>query len=128
VAAGNYYRAACAYAGIRYQTFLNWMRKGRKARRGPFLEFFGAVTKAQADAEVRMVAQWQAQIPENWQAARDFLARRYPRRWMPREGQELTGKDGDNLKVEVREVIVTTRAQADAVLAALTDASGVPRQ
>jgi len=28
-----------------------------------------------------MVAQWQAHMPENWQAIATFLERRYPDRW-----------------------------------------------
>jgi hypothetical protein len=30
---------------------------------------------------MRLVALWQQHIPENWQAARDFLERRFPQRW-----------------------------------------------
>jgi len=44
---------------------------------------------------VTIVAQWRKQIPENWQAARDFLARRFPEHWAPKEhGQILKLKRG----------------------------------
>lgn len=98
VSAGNYYQAACAYAGISRQTFLNWMKRGKKARSGQFFEFFGAVRKAQADAEVRVVTLWQQQIPNNWQAARDFLVARFRQRWGKSVVQhEHTGAGGKEI-------------------------------
>src|SRR5688572_29255607 len=81
VRAGNFYVAACGYAGMDYATFRRWIERGDSESRGKYRAFREAVEKAEADAEVTVVAQWRAQIPANWQAARDFLARRYPDRW-----------------------------------------------
>ena len=81
IRAGNYYEAACAYAGIAYSTFREWMVKGEKAKSGKYREFMEAVKKAEHEAEVRMVAMWQKHMPENWQAIATFLERRYPDRW-----------------------------------------------
>lgn len=78
---GNYREPSCNYAGISVSTFYAWLQKGRRQKKGQFVEFLEAVTRAEAEAEVRMVAQWQAQIPKDWRAARDFLARRFPERW-----------------------------------------------
>jgi transposase-like protein len=86
---GNYYEAACAYAGIEYSTFRKWMIKGEKSKNGEFFEFFKAIKQAEAEAEARIVALWQKQIPDNWQAARDFLERRYPDRWGKRERVQM---------------------------------------
>src|SRR5262245_16689453 len=79
IRAGNYFEAACAYADIGYRTFCTWMKQGKRASRGRFWQFRQSVLKAEADAEATVVAQWRQQIPENWQAARDFLARRFPK-------------------------------------------------
>lgn len=89
IADGNYYETACALAGIQYATFRLWMCAGEEAKSGPKRAFFEAVTRAQAEAEERVVALWQARIPEDWQAARDFLARRHPERWGPNEKHRL---------------------------------------
>lgn len=78
---GNYRESSCNYAGISVSTFYAWLDKGKKQNKGEFVEFLEAVTHAEAEAEVRMIAQWQAQIPGDWRAARDFLARRFPERW-----------------------------------------------
>ena len=92
ISAGNYYEAACGYAGVDYSTFRRWMEKGEKAKTGQYREFCDAVQQAEAQAEVRMVANWQKHMPNNWMAIRDFLARRHPNRWMPREGKDVNLK------------------------------------
>jgi hypothetical protein len=92
LAAGNYYQAACGYAGISYKVFREWMVKGEKAKSGQFRDFREAVTKAKTEAEVAVVAFWRAQLPSDWRACRDFLARRYPQRWGPMQRHEVKAK------------------------------------
>lgn len=94
IRAGNYYEAACAYAGIDYSTFRRWMVQGEKAKSGKYREFYEAVKKAEYEAEIRLVAQWQKHMPENWQAIATFLERRYPERWARRLDvkQEVQGQ------------------------------------
>lgn len=110
ISSGNYYEAACSYAGVTYKVFRDWMKRGAKAKRGIYREFRNAVKKAEADAEVRIVAQWQRHMPENWQACRDFLARRYPKRWGPKDEVTLAGKKGEPLEVVITETeyVLTT--------------------
>ena len=81
IRAGNYYQAACAYAGIGYSTFRRWMTMGEEAKRGKYREFWEAVTRAELEAEARLVAQWQQHMPNDYRAIRDFLERRFPERW-----------------------------------------------
>lgn len=92
---GNYYEPACAYAGVDYSTFRRWMQKGEQARSGQYREFYEEVKRAEAEAEARAVALWQKQAPEDWRAARDFLARRYPERWAARDSLRLKA-DAEN--------------------------------
>ena len=96
ISAGNYYEPACAYAGIHYATFRAWMVKGEEQKTGQYYEFYEEVNAAVAQAEVRIVAIWQQQIPEDWHAARDFLARRHPERWANKDVHRMTGKDDDS--------------------------------
>jgi hypothetical protein len=102
IAAGNYREAACSYAGIDKATFSRWIARGEQAKTGPFCDFCNAVQKAEADAEVAIVAQWQQHMPENWQACRDFLARRFPERWGPQDKHDLrhSGTLGHSLAIE----------------------------
>lgn len=89
IRAGNYFRSACAYAGISHETFYRWLRRGRNAKSGEYRAFFEAVKEAEAAAEVAVVAVWKSAIPKDWRAARDFLARRWPERWSASRPVEL---------------------------------------
>jgi hypothetical protein len=71
LAAGNTIRASCIYAGIGVQTMADWRERSR--------DFRDAVEKAEADAEVRFVAQIaKAAHDGTWQAAAWWLERRRP--------------------------------------------------
>lgn len=104
---GHYYESACAYAGIDYTTFRNWMRQGEKQEKGEYFNFFNAVRRAEAEAEIKMVELWREQMPRDWKAARDFLERRFPERWGKRERVELTGNEGGPVEIEeVRKMLI----------------------
>lgn len=90
---GNYLQNACALAGISEQTFGDWRRRGENGEE-PFLAFLEAVTRAEAIAEDVIISQWRDQIPQDWRAARDFLARRHPDRWGPNIDVNVSGKVG----------------------------------
>jgi len=83
LSAGNTRQAACFYAGISDETLANWMRRS--------LEFLERVKKAEADAEVRMVAQVARAAQEGtWQAAAWWLERRRPEDYGRRDRVEVT--------------------------------------
>ena len=90
IAAGNYPSTSARYAGVTPACFCNWKRKGEAQKRGVYREFLNAVRKAEADCEVRTVALWQKQIAAGQRDPAGFLARRFPKRSMNREGREQT--------------------------------------
>lgn len=93
---GNYWQAACGVAGVDYTTVRKWITLGTLAQKGKFFDFFNAIKDAEAEAEARAVKQWQTQMPNNWQAARDYLERRFSDRWGRRDKlvAEHTGAGG----------------------------------
>ena len=101
IARGNYYEVACRAGNVSYKVFREWMIKGEKAKSGKFRDFRDAVQHAEAMAELLALDEWRKQMPNSWQASRDFLARRHPQRWMPMERQEISGKDGGAIEVVV---------------------------
>jgi len=109
IRAGNHYEPACRYAGIGYSTFRTWMIKGEEQRSGQFREFLEAVKQAEAEAEMSMVAVWQKEAVDNWQAARDFLERRFPERWgrKDRVSAELSGPAGGPVEVDVHRELLS---------------------
>lgn len=130
ISQGVYIRQACEFIGIAEATVYNWMARGSnellrlennpKARltkqESIYVEFFRAVKKADTQAEVRAITYWQAAIKDDWRAAREFLARRYPDRWSPRI--ELTGADGKPIEVHNNVDVVTLEQKVLAVLEA----------
>lgn len=130
IAQGVYIRQACEFIGVAEATVYNWMARGSneltrlennsKARpikkESIYVEFFQAVKRADSQAEVRAISYWQAAIKDDWRAAREFLARRYPDRWSPRI--ELTGADGKPIEIQNSIDVVTLEQKVLAVLEA----------
>ena len=83
--AGNTRAAAADYAGVGKTTFYRWIDKGKEQKTGVFRDFWDAVKKAEADAEVRNVAIIQQAAKKTWQAAAWWLERRRPEAWAQRQ-------------------------------------------
>lgn len=82
--AGNTRRAAVSFGEIDHATFYRWMEDDATFR--------DAVEKAEADAEVRFVAQVaQAASSGTWSAAAWWLERRRGQDWRRHESLEVTG-------------------------------------
>jgi transposase len=106
VRAGNYLKVAASAGGVTEQTIHNWIARGRdeKARveeghtprkiEAVFLDFFEHLTRAEDQAEADAVRIWREQMPDDWRAAKEYLARRFGERWGDKQRVEMTGKDG----------------------------------
>lgn len=113
---GNYYEAACAYAGISYTTFYRWMERGKQAKSGKYCKFCKAVKQAEGDAEARIVSQWVSKTPEDWRAAQAFLEHRYSERWGKKETHVLEGGE-EPIKVEnnLEEILAKYKETVEAI-------------
>jgi hypothetical protein len=124
LAKGNYYKAAARAGGVDYATFWRWLERGAATSSGPYRAFAEAVEEAEAQAERRIVAAWQKHVPTDWKAARDFLARRFPAEWGPRERHEVTGAGGGALEATVHIRAVDYRAAVAPLAPDAEDAAG----
>lgn len=102
IALGATYEDACRYAGINYETFRRWMRRGERASRGEFRAFVERIR----DAEARATIGWLAKIEQaanngSWKAAAWKLERRYPERY-GRQRVEVSGPEGAPVPVAAR--------------------------
>jgi hypothetical protein len=89
--AGDYFKTACARAGVPYSTAKRWLRLGRGGEgstwgnyicREDHVWFYNMVEYVLSEVEGMAVDYWMDGIRQgDWHAARDFLARRFPRRW-----------------------------------------------
>lgn len=115
--AGNYIESACVYAGISPATYYNWMAEAEQPDASDeSIEFFEAVTRARAEAEIRNVSliQKAASDPKLWNAAAWWLERSHPTRWGRQQRVELTGSNGGPVQVEdPRAIVLAMFEEAD---------------
>jgi hypothetical protein len=91
---GAYREDACAAAGISYQTFLNWERKGAEQTKGQYVEFFDALKGAEAEAMVQNAEIiTTAARSGDWRAAAWFLQHRRPDQWSDIAKRRQDGPD-----------------------------------
>lgn len=81
IGAGGTRIDATAAAGVHYTTFLNWMKRGERAKSGEYFEFFNAVTRAEADVRLSLANAFATAGKNDWRAAVDYLKRRDPANW-----------------------------------------------
>lgn len=99
--AGVTIEAACSAGPIAPSTFYDWVRRGRTTTRGKFHDFAEAVDMAQLDAERTLVEAWRAHVVDDWRAAAELLARRFPERWRRPSAVELSGPNGGPVAMEI---------------------------
>lgn len=119
ISLGATYELAAQYGGVSYNTFNEWMKRGKieaerreknSVKEGtvkwdneqPYLEFYETIK----EAEINAVIKWLAKIEKaasggTWSAAAWKLERRYPHDY-GRSVKEVTGKDGEPIKHEVK--------------------------
>lgn len=124
---GNRMEAAAEWAGIHPSTLHKWLQIGRDAEpspdfdrneieleKRPYVDFWRACSGAEAHAEVELVTLWRSAARTDWRAARDLLARRFPKKgWIEQRGLEVTGPDGGPVQI----ANVTDAALAKAIAA-----------
>lgn len=90
--AGNYRKAACAFAGISEGTLYRWISDAEAdieaGRRTRHREFYEAVKRAEAEAEVEAVAMIRKAMPDDWKAAAHYLERRHPEAWGRKDSRQ----------------------------------------
>lgn len=79
---GNYRETAAAAAGVSKNQIRNWIVRGEQGEE-PFAEFLGAVEKAEAQGERKLLREIRKGV-DNWQSRSWVLERRYPGRWSGR--------------------------------------------
>jgi len=98
---GNYASVVMKGLNIDSGNHWNWYRKGKANELdgdggNRYVDYFNSINEAEADAEQRMVDQWQEHFPGDWRAIQTFMERRWNDKWGRNDKvkQEVTGKDG----------------------------------
>jgi hypothetical protein len=111
---GNTRRTMALHAGISERTLYDWIHRGEMGD-PEFLQFLQSLRAAETEAEMHAVAMWQSAMPDSWQACRDFLARRFPADWGPRDRHEITGAEGGPITIAELAVRAREAQEADDV-------------
>lgn len=85
---GAYVETACAAVGIHKDTYYDWLAKAERGSK-QHKEFSDAVQKAQAQAELRLLADIE-QNGDQWQRQAWKLERRFNERWGRKDKLEAT--------------------------------------
>jgi len=76
---GNTYRVAAKLCRISEQTLMNWLMNGEASEESSCRGFYEAVREAEAEAERKVVSQWQKlnETTPDWRSYQAFLAQRF---------------------------------------------------
>ncbi|MFC2059005.1 hypothetical protein ACFLTS_05145 [Chloroflexota bacterium] len=89
---GNYVSTSCQAVGIHPQTYRNWLQQGDNdimAGIGSIhADFVQAIGKAEAEDEIRRVANISKAGETNWVADMTFLERKNPEKWGRKERRD----------------------------------------
>ena len=85
---GSYVKPAVQAVGLNYNTWLNWVRKGKKGIK-PYDEFYEKLEKAKAESETDIIEMLNDSIESgNTGVAQWMLSRKFPKRWEKTERVE----------------------------------------
>jgi hypothetical protein len=93
---GNYRTVAAAAAGVHRNTLTNWEKWGTEGKE-PYVDFMCALQKAEADAEISLLAEIKSaqagltgeRGADLWQSKAWILERRFASRWCARVKQQV---------------------------------------
>jgi hypothetical protein len=100
---GNFRHTAARYLRIPVRTFRRWCEKGRKAKSGPYFEFWHALLEAECEAEIKAVRLVIEAAQADPKHAEWWLERKCHRQWGRKDALAVTGKDGAPLALTLEQ-------------------------
>ncbi len=100
--------------GITERTYYSWLERGKRAeklhelrKKVPeserlFFQFFQSIRQSEGEAQVVLTAMVFSQAKEDWRAALELMARKWPEQWAKKEYLDFKGSidQGDNKREE----------------------------
>jgi transposase len=108
--ADNYFSTTCWAVGITPVTGYAWLKKGEKEKAGKYRDFYEAVMRAEAEAEILDIACIK-QGALNWQSKAWIRERRSRERW-GRQQVEVIGPNGAPVKTDIVVHVVSENARS----------------
>jgi transposase len=102
------YALAANLAGVTYQTFNQWMQRGKNSTSGAYFQFFKYITKCNADAAKALLERLNEAAKEgNCQVCMWILERRFPDefgRRVYRKINSVSENKNENIEINVNDV------------------------
>jgi hypothetical protein len=99
--AGAHMEQAAAYASVHRATIYRWLMRGESDDAPQrFRDFAATVSEAESGFEIASLALIARAGDEHWQARAWLLERRHPKRWGRRKSLELSGPDGEPIRLD----------------------------
>lgn len=100
---GNNYECAAGCSRVSYNTFNRWIRQGKEDETNglldsKFYKFWCDVEQAEKECEQEVLALWKQEMPGNWQACKEYLARRHHEKWGSKEKVDVVS-NGEKISV-----------------------------
>ena len=100
---GMPYEHAAVSAGVSYDTFNNWMKKGKVQKSGKYFEFFKTIKEAEAKGIKNNLALITKSSKEgSWQASAWILERRHPEEFGRREVIKASVEHDGKIQLNVK--------------------------
>lgn len=105
VALGLPYALAAAAVGITYQTFNDWMNKGKNSTSGEYFEFYKYIQKCNADAAMKCLERLKGAVDSgNVQVAMWILERRFPESYGKRDYRKINAENkNENINIIIKD-------------------------
>ena len=101
---GNYAVTVCNYLGIDESTWYRWLKYGEDGvnenKNNIYCKFYKSIKRAESVAEIKNLNTILQAGNEDWKACAWYLERKHFDRWGRKEIREITGKDGESVKIE----------------------------
>jgi hypothetical protein len=108
---GSHFNPACWIAGVPPRTARQWRELGRlevgersangSVANADHVWFEQEIQRALGELEHEVVGHWLSATAENWQAARDFLARRFPQQWGNTEQRQIEVRGAQQMELQL---------------------------
>jgi transposase len=103
IALGMTYALAAASAGITYQTFNDWMNKGKNSKSGEYFEFYKHIQKCNADGALKCLQHLKESVDTgDCRVCMWILERRFPESYGRREYRKINAvSENKNENIEI---------------------------
>ncbi len=98
IASGLFINQAAKLAGVSVDTLQSWRERGASGEE-PYAAFVAAFEAAETRCEAMLIKIWKDACPDDWRAAKELAARRFPTRWSESASRAAVFADTEHIQM-----------------------------